>query len=187
LCIPKDAWTGEKLMPDNLNKTERQYMEQLKQQLEVARAYAQEHAEQAQADYVHVYNKRAKNKSFAIGDKVIILYADCNNKLLSEWQTGTIRDVFSDTTILLNCRQEPGRIFTLIFLRPFAVRVNSVIVDADEDFGEILSVPVSEGTLRPSHEISKTAIAHYRMYSSISCWICWTTSLLFAFLVNVGY
>jgi hypothetical protein len=79
---------------------------------------------------------------------------------LSEWQTGTIRDVFSEYNYLVELSSGTRKNIHANFLRPFAVRVNSVIIDVDEDFGEILSVPVSEGPLRPSDEISKTAVAH---------------------------
>jgi hypothetical protein len=63
------------------------------------------------------------------------LYADCNNKLLSEWQTGTILDVFSEYNYLVELSTGARKNIHAIFLRPFAVRVNSVIVDTDEDFG----------------------------------------------------
>jgi len=72
LCILKESWTGQKALPLNLNKTEKQYLDELKSCFKTARTYADEHAEQAQANYVAAYNKKAKDKSFAIGDTVVV-------------------------------------------------------------------------------------------------------------------
>ena len=84
-----------------MNKTERQCLDELKGCLQTARTYAEEHAEQAQANYVAAYNKKAKDKSFAINDTVIVLHSDSTNKLLSKWQLGSIIDVYSEYNYLV--------------------------------------------------------------------------------------
>jgi hypothetical protein len=76
LHILKESWLGSKPLPPRLKKSETDYLTSLKQRLETVRDYAANHSEQAQADYVNAYNVRAKDKSFEIGEKVIVLRND---------------------------------------------------------------------------------------------------------------
>jgi len=49
----------------------------------MAQKYAEEHAEKAQGRYVARYNLRAREKSFKIGDQVLILTPDSTSSKLS--------------------------------------------------------------------------------------------------------
>jgi hypothetical protein len=180
LCILKESWTGHKALPTNLNKTERQYLDELKGCLQTARTYAEEHAEQAQANYVAAYNKKAKDKSFAINDTVIVLHSDSTNKLLSKWQLGSIIDVYSEYNYLVEMPSGARKNIHANFLRPFQVdsvivnkddndqtkgipaivRIDSLIVDDNDDFGHIETAPMDSSNLLPSQRIDKNRITH---------------------------
>lgn len=101
LHILRESWTGERTLPLDLNKSETEYMQELKSQLELIRRYADNHVEFAQAVYVNEFNKRAKDKSFEIGDKVIVLFPDSTFKLKSQWQTGIVVDLFDEYSYLI--------------------------------------------------------------------------------------
>jgi hypothetical protein len=135
-------------------------MEELKQQLETARDFAELHSEQAQAIYVDSYNRRAKDKSFAIGENVIVLYPDSTNKLLSKWQLGTIIDIFNEHSYLVDMPNGAHKQIHANFLRPFMAQVNSVIMADDVDFGDVSAVPVSSDVMLPSRIIDRELIAH---------------------------
>jgi len=56
LAVLKETWSGERELPPCLNKSEVQYMQEIKHYLEIAREYASEHAVIAQEKYVSHYN-----------------------------------------------------------------------------------------------------------------------------------
>lgn len=48
-------------------------MQELKENLEIVAGYASDNAAKAQERYTHYYNLRARDKHFAVGDRVIDL------------------------------------------------------------------------------------------------------------------
>ena len=85
LSILKDTWTGELTVPPDFGKIAEQYMQDLKEFLEIAKLYASEHAEKAQLDFANRYNVRARSKEFRLGDQVMVLMPDSAQKLYSRW------------------------------------------------------------------------------------------------------
>jgi len=86
LAVVKDSMTGKMELPLNLGKTTCKYLQHLEPNLEVAQNYAKEHAEKAQGRHVARYNLRAREKSFQIGDQLLILTPDStSSKLFSRW------------------------------------------------------------------------------------------------------
>jgi len=135
-------------------------MQELKKHLDVVRSYADCHTEQAQASYVNQYNKRSCDKSFEIGEKVIVLFADSTNKLLSKWQTSVIIDVYDEYSYLVELPTGARKQIHANHLRPFNIRVSSVIADQDVEFGNIVSMPCVEAEKLPSCTIDKMLIDH---------------------------
>jgi len=82
LAVLKDTMTEETELPINLGKTACEYLKDLIQNLEMAQNYAKEHAETAQGKYAARYNLRAREKSFEIGDQVLILTPDSTSSKL---------------------------------------------------------------------------------------------------------
>lgn len=160
LAVLKETWSGERELPRNFNKSETQYMTELKQNLEIARKYASDHAVVAQERYVTHYNRHAKNKSFDVGENVIVLHPDSTNKLLSRWQVGTVAEVMSPNSYLVDMPDGARRHLQANKLRPYAVYAQSVIMDKDRDFGRVLSLPVVSSDLLPSQKIDCRSLSH---------------------------
>jgi len=76
LSILQKNWAGLTELPPNFGKSASQYMQELKEKLELVAGYASDHAANAQNRYAHYYNLRARDKHFAVGDKVIVLTPD---------------------------------------------------------------------------------------------------------------
>ena len=96
--------TGKTELPLNLGKTASEYLEELRKNLELAQDYAAAHAGKAQQRYVSRYNLRAREKSFEIGQKVLVLMPDStSSKLFSRWLgPGVIKDKKSGNSYLVD-------------------------------------------------------------------------------------
>ena len=74
-------------MPLSLGQTTVEYLSELRQNLEIASSYATEHSKHEQQRYVSHYNLRAREKSFHVGEQVLILIPDLrSSKVFSRWQ-----------------------------------------------------------------------------------------------------
>ena len=124
----KETWSGERELPRDFSKSEIQYMQELKQNLEKARDYADEHATIAQERYVEHYNKKAKDKSFDVGDRVIVLHPDSTNKLYSRWQIGTVAEVLSPCSYLVDMPDGARRHLHASKLRQCTAHAQSVVL-----------------------------------------------------------
>ena len=67
-------------------KTSYQYVFELRERLEKTMELAREELKKSQGKNQKYYNKRAKKRSFAIGDKVLVMLPSNNNKLLMQWK-----------------------------------------------------------------------------------------------------
>ena len=83
LSVLRDNWVEE--YPPMLNKSSTQYLESLKDNLKIAADIANKNCEKTQKAYTDQHNKHSRPKSFEVGDSVIVLMPDSNNKLLSQW------------------------------------------------------------------------------------------------------
>ena len=70
LAVLKETWTGERELPPNLGKPVEEYLQDLRDKLDVATQFATEHAGKQQTGYVSRYNLRARHKTFREGDQV---------------------------------------------------------------------------------------------------------------------
>ena len=106
-------------------------MTELQHNLTVARRYAEEVAFKMQAQYTHQYNLRARNKSFQIGDKVIILLPNSTNKAFSTWQgPAEIISKKSANSYLVEF-QGARRHLHANFLRPYHTRIDELKCSAN--------------------------------------------------------
>jgi len=85
LAILKETWAGERELPLDLGKTAVEYLNELKLNLQTACDYADSHAMREQNRYVAHHNLRSRDKSFSVGEQVLILKPDSTNKLFSRW------------------------------------------------------------------------------------------------------
>jgi len=86
LAVLKNMWINENDFPAPKNKSTAEFLKDLRDKLEIARSYADSHAETAQQRYVTRYNKRSCDKSFTIGESVLVLQKDSTaSKVFSRW------------------------------------------------------------------------------------------------------
>ena len=71
LSLLKDNWTGFENLPKS--KSVEKYLSYLRETLKKTREFADEHTKRAREQYAKFYNSRAVDKSFQIGEQVIIL------------------------------------------------------------------------------------------------------------------
>jgi hypothetical protein len=167
LTLLKQNWTEGNDLPVGVHKTTTDYMAELQQNLKVIHEYADSHAKRAQQKYVDHYNLRSRDKDFVVGQLVIVLLPDTNNKLLSRWQgPGTIVEIRSPHSYMVELPGGQRRLLHANKLRSYHVRVNEAIVntcaiiyDKDEEFGVI---PDFEATsdLLPSKRIDPVKLSH---------------------------
>ena len=82
----KENWTGFRDMPLGLGQTTVEYLNDLRQKLEIAGSYATEHGNREQQRYISRYNLRAREKSFDAGEQVLILIPDStSSKMFRRW------------------------------------------------------------------------------------------------------
>jgi len=83
LAILKETWTGDRELPTDLNKTA---VEDLRNKLEIAQQYANEHSTVAQDCYVSRHNLLSRDKHFSVGEKCLVLHRDNTaNTVFSRW------------------------------------------------------------------------------------------------------
>ena len=87
LRLVKEHWTGEINITPDLNVDALKYLTDLKDRLLKASEYAVNHSSLEQLRYVRTYNKTARNKSFSVGDKCLILQKDdLSSSTFAKWK-----------------------------------------------------------------------------------------------------
>ena len=144
LAILKETWTGEQTIPGGLSPSAVEYLQQLKEKLEIAKKVAEESAKTQQQRYVNNYNLRSREKAFDVGDKVILLMSDSNSKLYSRW-TGPakVRKKVSEHSYDVELMDGTVRRLHANHLRKFVERVAAVgiVYETDEEFGDLEYIP----------------------------------------------
>ena len=151
LSLIKESWSGDNPLYQPAGKTVTEYLTELQSNVKDIHSCAEKHANQEQQKYVDHYNKRAKDKHFKIGQQVIVLIPDSTNKHLSRWQgPGTVIDVKSPYSYLIELDQGQRRWLHANKLRPYHSRVNELLInncaivyETDEEFG---TLPVANTT-----------------------------------------
>jgi hypothetical protein len=140
-------------------------MQQLKENLEIAAKYGTEHANAAQARYAAAYNKRARDKCFDVGDRVLFLLPDSSNKIYSLWQPAVIAEVKTPHSYLVDLPNGARSHVHINKLRPFIADVQTVMYDRDVEFGRVVAAPACDSSdevvdLMPSQIIKWACISH---------------------------
>jgi len=89
LAILKDIWVSEAKYPSPKTKGTVDFLKDLREKLEIARSYTESHATNAQERYVKRYNLRSCEKSFTVGEHVLVLQKNSTaSKVFSQWMPG---------------------------------------------------------------------------------------------------
>src|SRR6266496_1623172 len=141
LEVLRDTWEGANVDYSALNKTAREYLENLHLDLNTVTERAKINSDQNQRIYVEKYNMHSREKSFDVGDTVLILMPDSTNKLKSSWQgPGIISEKISENSYTIKLPDGSIRHLHANFLRLFKTRIQGVGVifqDDEEKFGEV--------------------------------------------------
>ena len=141
----KDSWAGERPLPFSIGKKPEEYLQALKDNLEMARAYADYYSDIEQKRYATHYNLRSTDRQYQLGDKVAVLSPDAAGaKLYNRWQgPGTVVEVKSPYSYIVDLDGKRRHVHANKMKR-FNERIEqalinncSVIFDKDEDFGSI--------------------------------------------------
>ncbi|GBN98551.1 hypothetical protein AVEN_207085-1 [Araneus ventricosus] len=84
LALMRDVWTGKRNIPLGVSRSIEKYLENLRQNLEKAHEIATGNAGNNQAEHTRRYNLRAREKTFQVGEKVLILESVSPHKLLKK-------------------------------------------------------------------------------------------------------
>jgi ribosomal protein L21E len=170
LSVLKDSWVGETALPFSIGKRPEAYLQGLKENLEIAQAYADIHAEREQQRYANQYNLRSTDRKYQVGDKVVILspVAHSGRKYYSRWHgPGEVVKVNSPYSYIVEVNDKRYHVHANK-IRKFHERIDqafvnncAVIFDHDNDFGNVEVVEeVAVGTLLPSQGIDPAKLAH---------------------------
>lgn len=145
LAALRDSWTGSKL-DQKLSKSAAEYLNLLKEDLELVQKAAQDNTLVAQDSYVSYYNQYAASKTFSIGDEVLVLQPTSSNKLLTQWEgVGTIVAIISPNSYRVSLPSGARKTLHANDLRPYTARVAILGVvfedQAETDFGDIETCP----------------------------------------------
>ena len=148
LSVLKDSWAGERPLPLSIGRKAEEYLQALKDNLEMARAYADYYSDIEQKRYATHYNLRSTDRQYQLGDKVAVLSPDAGGaKLYNRWQgPGTVVEVKSPYSYIVDLNGKSRHVHANKMKR-FNERIEqalinscSVIFDKDEDFGSVVLV-----------------------------------------------
>ena len=181
-AILAETWTGEQTLPLNLGKSIVDYLLDLRSNLENSLQLAGEHAEMAQKKYADYYNRRARDKSFEVGDHVLILSPDSTkSKTFARWQgpgkvlevqsphgylveiNGTCQKVHADR--MRHYLMEVDEVVTkdIEFGRDLQIDTCAIVHEEHQDFGEIQTLDTSvfkEPEVLTSQKMEPEKLAH---------------------------
>lgn len=172
LTVLKESWAGERELPFSIGKKPEEYLQTLKENLEIAKAYADIHAQKEQKRYADHYNLRSTDRKYQLGDKVVVLapVVSSGRKYYSRWQgPGIVTEVKSPYSYVVEVDGKKRHLHANK-IRKFHERIEqavvnncSVIFDKDEDFGSVEVVetnpPLNVEKL-PSQRIDPAKVAH---------------------------
>jgi len=184
LAVLKNVWINENDFPVPKNKSTVEFLTDLRNKLDTARSYAESHAQRAQQRYVNRYNRRSCDKTFALGESVLVLQKDSTaSKVFSRWiGPATVVEIQSPHSYLIEFEDGSKRTLHANHLRKFHTMTLSVtydttlmtehvvensctiISDKDDEFGEIHTPELvfngEQASELPSQRIDRKLLAH---------------------------
>ncbi len=165
LEILRDTWGGDKSPEKGLGKTSLEYLEQLRLDLSTYNDVAATNVANAQRAYTEQYNVRSRDKSFEVGDQVLVLLPDSTNKLRSSWQgPGIIHFKLSENSYAIAMPEGVVRHLHANHLREFKVQVKGVGIifeDEADRFGEVECCETGiDATILTTSKLNQVEMSH---------------------------
>ncbi|GFX91070.1 retrovirus-related Pol polyprotein from transposon opus [Trichonephila clavipes] len=134
MSILKEFWTGEREIPTSGARSVEEYLRQLQKKLQETHEIASGNSTKNQERMTSHYNLRSREKSFSVGDEVLILLPSSMHKLLNTWR-GPAKVVALTRPHSCLVQMEDGSTIELHInkLRPYISRVDHVGVIFDKD------------------------------------------------------
>ncbi|GFQ66596.1 retrovirus-related Pol polyprotein from transposon opus [Trichonephila clavata] len=85
ITILKEFWAGEREITTSSARSVEEYLKQFQKKLQDAHEIASENSAKSQEHITSHYNLRSREKSFSVGDEVLILMLSSPHKLLNTW------------------------------------------------------------------------------------------------------
>ena len=168
LSILKDSWEGRQELPFSIGKGSAEYLQNLKENLEIAKTYAEFNSQKEQDRYVKYHNTRSTDRHYAVGDKVLVLAPE-GPKMYSRWHgPGVVTKVKSPYSYVVEIDGKHKHLhvnhlkgYSDRLLSAYNVNNCAVIYDKDNDFGVVETVGDSiDKILPPSQRIEPERLAH---------------------------
>lgn len=186
LSILRETWTGERELPHDLNINDAKYLTELRERLEAASEYASQCCIAEQNKYVRFYNKRSREKQFAVDELCLILQKDGTTSWAAWKGPAVIKEIKSPYSYVVEYGGSQYHLHANK-LRKFHTGVVATaecnttmyattetsdvigssncatIQDADSDFGQVITVDPDEfaqPVLLPSRRIAPDALSH---------------------------
>ena len=177
LAILRDSWIGSEDLPFNLGKGITDYLKELRERFDSVEAFAAEHANMKQTQYTNRYNLRSHDKSFDVGEQVLILTPDTtSSKTFSRWKGPAIVTIkkspysyivdLEGTKVHVHAnklRKFNTRVQHVLCAVPSFFCSTAIIYEKDVDFDDVMvpemSQPITQTDL-PSQKIEPARLAH---------------------------
>lgn len=163
LDVLYDVWSGSDLMLPVLSKSDQDFFKRVRENLDIAQKVASENSEKCQQEYIKRYNLRARDKSFNVGEQVLVLMPDSSNRLKARWiGPGIVADKLSEYSYLVSLDNGAVRQLHANKLRKFIPRVQSigVINGVDEEFGDVCELPLSSDSSEFEKSLDELDLNH---------------------------
>ena len=139
MFILKELWTKELEEPEVKNSY--QYVFELREKLEDTLKLAHTELQKAQHKGKHYYDRKAKVRRFAQGDKVLILLPTDHNKLLMQWKGPFEVSAVMGLNDYKVCVKGKERVYHANLLKKYferedSVRVGAVAVEVNADISK---------------------------------------------------
>jgi chemotaxis protein histidine kinase CheA len=134
LAALRDTWSGRESPSRKLTSSAKEYLDLLQTVLQEIQTAATLNCKQAQDSYVTYHNTHARDKSFVVGEQVLILQPSSANKTLSQWVgPGAVVAVISPYSYNVSLNNGAIRNCHANNLRKFHTRACMVGVLVEED------------------------------------------------------
>ena len=132
LNVLRDVWLNEENYPTPKNKSTADFLKDLRDRLQIARSYADEHAAKSQQQYVERYNRRSCSKSFTVGEHVLVLQKDSTaSKVFSRWLgPAVVCEIQSPHSYVVEFDDGSCRVIHANHLRKSYIRTQCVTYDS---------------------------------------------------------
>ena len=135
-AILKQMWTGADHRGDAETRTVSQYVIDLQRRIEDTCLEAQRNLKQASKRYAKYFNKKAQERMFETGSKVLLLLPEKNNKLQVAWRGPyEVLERIGDWDYRIRVKNKE-KVFHANLLKQYVVREEAAIAPVVADQGE---------------------------------------------------